>query len=294
MDQAHSLREFMNQHNTQQQKKHWARIVTITSGKGGVGKSNFTLNFALALQEAGKKVIILDLDLSTANINILMGTTPKYSLVDVLYQQKSIWEVVEKGTHGIEYISSGFQLQHLMTLDEATLTTFWGQIEALQTHADFILLDTGAGISKELVDFILASDETIIVSTPEPTSIADSYSVLKNVVRNSNKVSKFHLVVNRAQTYGEAVETSRALKKACKNFLHIDLPTLGFLMEDMQVREAVKSQVPFYVSYPNCSASKNIREIVHSYLPDYHHNSTVQTTGLRGFFEKILFFNKTR
>ncbi|MHC0038150.1 MinD/ParA family protein [Pseudoneobacillus sp. C159] len=299
MDQAHSLREYMNRLNRQQHpqpplKKHWAKIVTITSGKGGVGKSNFTVNFALALQEAGKKVLILDLDLSTNNINILMGTTPRYSLIDVLYQQKEILDVIEKGTSGIEYISSGLDLDYLMDLDENTLAFFWSQIEALQTYADFILLDTGAGISKELINFILASDETIILTTPEPTAIADAYAVLKNVMRYTKKVSKFHLIVNRAHTYAEAVETSRSLKNACRSFLHFDLPTLGFLLEDTHVRQAVKAQMPFYITSPNCVAAKNIREIVHSYLPDYHKNSSVQTTGLKGFFEKLLSLKKSR
>lgn len=293
MDQAQSLREYMRRFNVQQQKKHSSRVITITSGKGGVGKSNFTLNFALGLKAVGKKVVVLDLDLSTANINILMGITPRYSLVDVMFHHKYIWDVLEKGTDGIEYISGGLEIQELSELDQETLSFFWSQIEELQTYADFVLLDTGAGISKELVDFILASDETILVTTPEPTSIADSYAVLKTVLQFTKPSSKFHLVINRAQTYREAAETTRTLQNVCSQFLMLELKSLGCLMEDVHVRQSVKSQKPFFILYPNCVASKNIKQIVYSYLPEMDVTSSNSTTGIRGFFEKILSLGKS-
>ncbi|MEH7307809.1 MinD/ParA family protein [Neobacillus drentensis] len=301
MDQAQSLREYMHRFNVQQEQKvelpekhakHSAQVITITSGKGGVGKSNFTLNFALGLNAAGKKIIVLDLDLSTANINILMGITARNSLADVLLRQKSIWDVLEKGTAGIDYISGGLDIQDLMELDPNTLSFFWSQIQELQTYADFILLDTGAGISKEIIDFILASDETILVTTPEPTAIADSYAVLKTVLQFSKQIPKVRLVVNRAQSYREAVDTSRAIKNASNSFLKFKLVTLGFLMEDVHVRQSVRSQMPFFISYPNCEATKNIRQIVYSFLPDSNELPTNETKGVRSFFEKIFSFRK--
>jgi flagellar biosynthesis protein FlhG len=291
MDQAQSLREYMHRFNEQQQNPTSSRVITITSGKGGVGKSNFTLNFALGLKAAGKKVVVLDIDFSTANINILMGITPRYSLADVLYQRKSIWDVLEKGSGGIDYICGGLDIQDLMELDQHSLAYFWNQIQQLQSYADFILLDTAAGISKELVDFILASDETILVTTPEPTSIADSYAVLKTVNQFTKQPPNFRLVVNRIQTYREGVETSRSLKNACRNFLKINLNTLGFIMEDNNVRQSVKLQTPFYMTYPKCDASKNIKEIVYSYLPDWEKASSPK--GLKGFFEKVMSLGKS-
>jgi flagellar biosynthesis protein FlhG len=293
MDQAQSLREYMHRFQVQQQNNHQSRVITITSGKGGVGKSNFTLNFALALKTAGKQVVVLDLDLTTANINILMGVSPRYNLTDVLYQRNSIWDVLELGTGGIEYIAGGIEIKELLDLDQNSLTFFWNQIQELQTYADFILLDTGAGISKELVEFILASDETILVTTPEPTAIADSYSVLKTVFHYNKQPPKFRLVVNRAQTYREAVETSRALKNASSKFLKMNLNTLGFIMEDTHVRQSVRMQMPFFMSYPMCEASKNIKEIVHAYLPEVDMNPSVSSKGIRGFFEKILSMGKS-
>ncbi|MCL6574370.1 MAG: cobyrinic acid a,c-diamide synthase, partial [Bacillus sp. (in: Bacteria)] len=180
----------------------------------------------------------------------------------------------------------------LLKLDHETLSFFWSQIQELQTYADFILLDTGAGISKELVDFILASDETIMVTTPEPTSIADSYAVIKTVQKYTKQKPKMLLVVNRAQTYREAVETSRVMKNACSTFLNVNLKTIGFLMEDTHVWKSVRSQTPFIISYPNCVASKNIKQIVQAYLPEID-DSPVSTKGIRGFFEKIVSIGKS-
>ena len=302
MDQAQSLREQMlrlagQQQQQQQLQPHVrvssstksARVITITSGKGGVGKSNFSLNFALALKEVGKKAVILDLDLSTANINILMGFQNRHSLVDVLYRRKNIMEVIEKGIHGIEYISGGLNLQELADLDQQRLMFFWSQIQELQVYADYILLDTGAGISKELVDFIMASDETILVTTPEPTSVADAYSLLKTVMQfSSHEPPSFRLVVNRAKSYHEAVDTSRAIKNAAKNFLKLNVNTLGLIMEDPHVGQSVRQQTPFLILYPKCEAAKSIKQIVYSFLPESQSSTVVPVKGIRGFFEKIL------
>jgi flagellar biosynthesis protein FlhG len=291
MDQASSLREYMHRFNQEKQKS--ARVITITSGKGGVGKSNFTLNFALGLKEMGKKVVVLDLDLSTANINILMGISARFSLQDVLHQRKHLKEIIEVGTEGIEYINGGLEIDDLLKFDQQKMSFFWNQIQELQAYADFILLDTGAGISKELVDFIVASDETILVTTSEPTAMADSYAVLKTVQRNSVEMPKFRLVVNRVQSYREGVETSKALQFACQSFLKVNLKTLGYLFEDAHVRQSVKIQTPFLISYPHCQASKGIKQIVYTYLPEIKKSSTMPTAGIRGFFEKILALGKS-
>lgn len=293
MDQAQSLREYMHRHQVLQETKHNSRMITITSGKGGVGKSNFTLNFALALKSIGKKVVILDLDLSTANIDILMGISSSgNSLADVLHKRKYLFDCIDKGSGGIDYIAGGLDLQDLLLLDQENQVFFMNQIQELNAYADFILLDTGAGISKILVDFIIASDETILVTTPEPTSIADSYAVMKTVLQYTSHTPKFRLVVNRARSYREAVETSRALKNASSAFLKMSLNTLGFLMEDAHVQKAVRTQTPFYLSYPNCEASKNMKQIMYTFLPDMEVNSSAPIKGVRGFFEKMLSLRK--
>ncbi|WP_190284874.1 MinD/ParA family protein [Bacillus sp. S3] len=293
MDQAQSLREYMQRYQVKENYHQPARIITITSGKGGVGKSNFTINFALALKAAGKKVVVMDLDLSTANIDILMGTSSKYCLADVLHQRKYLLDCIEVGSGGINYIAGGLEIQDLIELDLKSLDFFMNQIQELQSYADFILLDTGAGISKELVEFILASDETILVTTPEPTSVADSYAVIKTVHHLAIKPPIFRLVINRAQTYREAAETSRTLKNACSVFLKTKINSLGFLMEDVHVQKAVRAQTPFYLTYPNCEASKNINQILYTFLPDMDKVSAPSSNGIRGFFEKIMSLRKS-
>ncbi len=164
MDQAQQLREYMKRHHSPKT----ARVITVTSGKGGVGKSNFVLNFALGLQRRGKKVVLFDLDFTMANLNVLMGIQPTYTLRDVLFKQKNIWDILEKGSEGIEYVVAGLDLDDLLGMDENQLKYFLQQIEQLQSYADYILLDTGAGVSKETLRFIAASNEVILVTNPEP------------------------------------------------------------------------------------------------------------------------------
>jgi flagellar biosynthesis protein FlhG len=293
MDQAESLRKYMQRFNVQHQNNHSSRVITITSGKAGVGKSNFILNFALGLKASGKKVVILDLDLSTANINILMGVTPSFSLVDILFQRKYIWDILGEGMEGIEFISGGLDLQNLLELDQETLSFFLSQIQDLHTYADFILIDTSAGISKALVDVILASDDTILVTTPEPASITDSYAVLKTVLQSSKQSPNVRLLVNRAKTYRDAVEASRAIKNTSNNFLKYKLKTLGFLMEDVDVQHSVKLKKPHFIAYPNSETSKEIKQMVSSFLLEMEEVSSVSTNGIRGFFEKIMIFDKS-
>ncbi|WEG11224.1 MinD/ParA family protein [Pullulanibacillus sp. KACC 23026] len=293
MDQAHILREYMLRFNEQQQHPSLSRVITVTSGKGGVGKSNFTLNFALGLKASGKKVVILDCDFSAANINILMGVFPRYGLADIMNQRKTIWETIEKGVNGIEYIYGGLELEDLEKLNPASFSYFWDQVQMLQTYCDFILLDTGAGISKHLVDFILASDETMLITTPEPTSVADAYGVLKAVAKHSKETpSSIRLVVNKAQSYRDGLETSRALKNTCRKFLKMNLNTLGFILEDPHVSKAVRSQQAFSIAFPKTEASRNIKEIVRAYLPDSDKGAPPK--GLRRFFEKVIAMAQTR
>jgi flagellar biosynthesis protein FlhG len=292
MDQAQTLREYMHRFSAEREEKSSAHVITIASGKGGVGKTNFTLNFALGLKAIGKKVIVLDMDLTTANINILMRITPKFSLLDVLYQRKNIWDVIENGIDGINYIYGGLEIEELMNLDQQQMANFWKQIQELQSYADFILLDTGAGISKELIDWILASDETILVTTPEPTSIADCYSVLKTVRHFAKEAPSIRLVVNRVHNFREGLETSRALQNATSRFLKLEVKTLGFLMEDVHVRQSVREQTPFFISYPNCLASKNIKQMVSVYVPDRNKQPSVAPKGIKGIFQKIFSLGK--
>ena len=153
----------------------------MTSGKGGVGKSNFTLNFALTLQSKGYKVLVFDADIGLANIDVLMGISSKYNLYHLLKKEKTIWEIIQKGYNDLEFIAGGSGFNDLLRLTDEELDYFAEQVMQLNGYVDFIIFDTGAGLSKETLKFILAAEEAIVVTTPEPTSITDAYAIIKMV-----------------------------------------------------------------------------------------------------------------
>ncbi|MBP1930801.1 MinD/ParA family protein [Ammoniphilus resinae] len=282
MDQAERLREFLQQ---KKQPKP-TRVIAVTSGKGGVGKSNFSVNLALTLMAQGQKVVIIDLDIGMANIDILMGLSPKSNLLDIIHRNYSIWNVIEKGPFGLEYIAGGSGFQDVLKLEEQGMNQFFQQLERLQGYADFILLDTGAGISQESLRFILAADEVLLVTTPEPTAITDAYSMVK-ILHGRNPSVQIRLMVNRVQSYQEGRTVAEKIQLVSKKFLQLEIGTLGYLMEDSQVMQAVKNQTPFYVAYPNSAASKGIKEIAQSYLSGAE---AVQSDdkGMKGFIQRLV------
>lgn len=262
-DQAQGLRNLIRHQNVERNQS--TRIITVTSGKGGVGKSNFTLNFALALQNRGFKVLIFDADIGLANIDVLMGISPKYNLYHLLKREKSIWEIVQTGHNGIQFIAGGSGFNDLIRLSEEQLDYFAEQVDQLNGHVDFILFDTGAGLSKETLKFIVAAQETIVVTTPEPTSITDAYAIIKMVNSMQHPVD-FRLVVNRITDWREGRQTADKISMVARQFLQLEIPTLGFVYDDSNVIKAVKRQVPFSVAFPNSAASKSIGELADGFI----------------------------
>jgi len=279
-DQASRLRQLVNQN-----KNKKARIITVTSGKGGVGKSNFTLNFALCLKELGKKVVILDADLGLANIDVLLGISTKSNLANIIYDRKTIWDVIHKSEYGIDLVAGGSGISDLLNLDDIQLQYFLSQIESLNYYADFIIIDTGAGLSKETSRFIIAADEVILITTPEPTAITDAYAIIK-MVHSLSKNIHYRLIINRVFNENEGKATGEKLQLVAKRFLNIELPILGYLPDDQVVQSAVKKQKPFYLTYPNSEATKAIRTIANNYLEIKIPNEDKQ--GIVGFMSKML------
>uniref|UniRef100_UPI000594050D MinD/ParA family protein n=1 Tax=Gorillibacterium massiliense TaxID=1280390 RepID=UPI000594050D len=218
------------------------RIVTVTSGKGGVGKSNFTLNFALALQKTGKQVLIFDADIGLANIDVLMGANPAFSLYHLLKKEKTIWEIIQTGPGGLQFIAGGSGFTDLLRLTDQELNDFAEQIGQLNGHVDYIIFDTGAGLSKETMKFIMAAHETIVVTTPEPTSITDAYAVIKMVHKEEPDVT-FRLVVNRVTDNREGRITADKIRLVAQKFLDLNIPLLGYVADDDTVSRSVKRQV---------------------------------------------------
>lgn len=291
-DQAQTLRDLVRTRPDLHPGARTTKIITVTSGKGGVGKSNFTLNFALTLQSKGYKVLVFDADIGLANIDVLMGITPKYNLYHLLKKEKTIWDIIHTGYNGLEFIAGGSGFTDLVRLSEEQLDYFADQVSQLQGHCDIILFDTGAGLSKETLKFILAAEETIVVTTPEPTSITDAYAIIK-MVNNMEPSVAFKLVINRVTDTKEGKQTADKITLVAKKFLQKDIPTLGYVADDSNITKAVKKQVPFTIAFPNSAATHDLIEMSelfmqgHSFDPSQH-----QASGVKGFLSRMLKFVK--
>ncbi|USG67944.1 MinD/ParA family protein [Brevibacillus ruminantium] len=280
-DQAKRLRERMQQNQPSRQ----TRLVTVTSGKGGVGKSNFSLNFALALRERGHKAILFDVDLGLANLDVLMGITPKRNLLHLLEAETSVWDILEKGPGDLEFIAGGSGFTQILQLDTAKLDLLFHKLDPLYGYADAIIFDTGAGISQESLRFMLSSDEVILVTTPEPPAITDAYAVIK-MIHSRNPQTKVRLVINRATSDQEGRATSEKLAAVAKRFLDMDVSKLGYVMDDHLVTKAVKQQRPYFLVYPQSQASRSIRNLADVYLGSSD-ESMGSSGGFKGFLTKL-------
>ena len=207
-----------------------ARSVAIISGKGGVGKSNFSTNFAYALSSHNKKVIIIDMDIGMGNIHILLGITPQYSLKDYLVGTVELDEVINSAPEGLPFISGGSGLNTVMEWSENMFDRLIKAFEQLQQHYDFIVFDMGRA-SQRAIELIIAVDEVIVISTTEPTSITDAYSMMKFIYMKDPE-KEFHLVSNRVSQEEDGNDAVMRLQYAMRKFLMKETTILGYLPED--------------------------------------------------------------
>lgn len=269
MDQAEKLRRIMNS-KTQSTKekipvKRKAKVLSISSGKVGVGKTNFAINFSISLKELGYKVVVIDADIGLGNIEILSGIHLKNTISDIIFSNMSIMEIMGDGPKGIKIISGGSGLRELALLNDENLPKLIEEIEKLQSVADYIIIDTGAGISPLVIDFIMASSEVMVISTSDPTSIMDSYILIKSLIATGFN-GNINIVANLVKDRSEGQEVYDKLNNASNNFLRVQTDYLGYIERNELVNHAVKSQVPFIVSHPNSSISKKIKIIAINYL----------------------------
>ena len=263
LDQAESLRQLAVDKT---KDKTRAKILTVTSGKGGVGKSNFVVNLSIALSKLGKKVLIFDADIGMANDDVLMGFLPKYNIFDVLFKNKEMEDVMITGPYGVKLIAGGSGLSRVDELTEQQREGFLNKLASLQNF-DYIIMDTGAGINRSVLGFIACCEELIIITTPEPTSLTDSYSLLKAV--NHFKIkSKAKVIINRTFDTKDGLITYNKINNAVSNFLKMDIEFLGSITEDKKVVQAVRQQQPFIIGYPNCDAANDINKIAQKLIGD--------------------------
>ncbi|AKG35208.1 MinD/ParA family protein [Paenibacillus durus] len=289
MDQAQSLRQLVAGQNKKLSDRgtDTARIITVCSGKGGVGKSNFTLNFALALKSMGKRVLLFDADIGMANLDILMGVSAKYNLYHLLGREAGIEQIIQSGPNNLPFIAGGSGMKELFSLSESDLNYFTSQIATMADEMDYILFDTGAGLSKETMNFIASTDDCLVVTTPEPTAITDAYALMK-VVHTSHPNIAFKLIVNQVSSMKEATATSDKIRLTARRFLQVDIPFLGFISSDNHVVQAVKRQIPFSLAYPNSAAAKDLHRLTLRYLSSDRSSSSAELQGIKGFISKWL------
>lgn len=256
MDQAEQLR--IIKASSQNQNRPLARVITVTSGKGGVGKSNTAINLAIWFRRLGKKVIILDADFGLANIEIMFGTVPKHNLCDLIYQGKSIKEIITWGPMEVGFISGGSGIAGMSNLSRDYLAYIIQNLTELDAMADIIIVDTGAGIADAVLEFLVASEEILLMTTPEPTSITDSYSLLKALYRHPRyrqEMTKIKMIANRVDRESEGEVLYEKLNTVVARYLKIPMDYLGSVPQDAQLAKAVMQQVP--VSLQNQTAKSS-------------------------------------
>lgn len=287
MDQAEQLRILKA---GQQQNRPMARVITVTSGKGGVGKSNLSINLAIQFRKMGKRVVILDADFGLANIEIMFGAVPKYNLHDLIYQGKSIKEIITWGPMEVGFISGGSGIAGMANISKEQLNYIIQTLSELDSLADVVIVDTGAGITDAVMEFLVASGEILLVTTPEPTSITDSYSLLKALYRHNRfnqEMTKVKMVANRVEKESDGKVLFDKLNAVVERYLKIPMTYMGSVPQDNQVIRAVMQQTPVSLQNPGSRAALAYEKIAMK-LMDREETERQPKRGMAAFFSHIL------
>ncbi len=237
------------------------RVLAFTGGKGGVGKTSLAVNFGLSLLGRGKKVVLFDADLGLANADVVLDASPRYNLGHVVRGQKSLVEIIHKTTAGLDLIPGGSGLDELVDLPPARLGVFLSGLNDLEGLCDFLIIDTAAGLSRTVMGFVLAADDIITITTPEPTSITDAYATIKYILRR-NSGARIWLLVNRVSNLQEGKNVANRLVTVVERFLKTRISVLGWVYDDSKVNLSLRRQAPFYLEHPNCPAARAVDEAV--------------------------------
>ncbi len=292
MDQAEGLRNIIK--NNMINQRPAARIITVTSGKGGVGKSNVSINLAVQFRRLGKKVIIFDADFGMANIEVMFGAIPKHNLADLIYQGKNIREIITMGPMDIGFISGGSGIASLSNLGKEYIDYLIKNLAELDLLADVIIIDTGAGISEAVLGFLVASPEILLVTTPEPTSITDSYSLLKALNRYpgfDRENTAVKVVANKVADFEEGRQLFTKLNAVVNRYLKIPMNLIGVIPEDHDLVRAVMQQMPISIQNPNAKSAQAFTDLATALEtgatdPVYHKR------GMSGFFANMIRGNR--
>ena len=240
---------------TMAQESPCTHVITVTSGKGGVGKTNVVVNLAVGLARVGKRVLVLDADLGLGNIDVLLGLVPRYTLEQVLCGSHHLSDIILQGPAGIQVLPAGSGLPHLTSLTDSQQLILQTELEYVAGTVDVLLIDTGAGVSPNVTYFAAAAQETIIVVSPEPTSLTDAYALIK-VLSRQHRERRFNVLVNMVKNQREAAQTFRKLDVAAERFLNIRLEYLGFIPLDDYLPMSVIEQKAVIERFPCSPASR--------------------------------------
>ncbi|GAB6089842.1 MinD/ParA family protein [Spirochaeta dissipatitropha] len=262
-DQAETLRELMKsspESNSGTGSK--TRIITVASGKGGVGKTNLSTNLAIAYGRMGKKVVLMDADLGLANVNVVMGIIPKYNLYHLIRKQKTMREIIMDTNYGIQIVAGASGFAKIANLTDDERDNFIHEIAEL-ANADIIIIDTSAGVSSNVMSFVAAADEVLIVTTPEPTAITDAYGLIKIIATEiEDSGLGLKLIVNRVKSVTEGKKVAERVINIAGQFLNLKVDYLGYVYEDPIVHQAVLKQKPFTILDPKSKASASVFQLV--------------------------------
>ena len=289
MDQAQNLRNIIKAGST---REVLSRVITITSGKGGVGKSNLAINLAISLSRLGKKVIVLDADFGLANIEVMLGIRPQYNLSDLMFRGRSLSEIITKGPENVGFISGGSGIREMTSLTREQLINLSARLSERDRQADVVIIDTGAGISENVMEFVMSSAEVFLIATPEPTSITDAYALLKTL-NHQPEFTREHchikLIANKVNNEKNGKELFEKLSVVADKFLNISLEYMGAIPSDTNMSKAVMKQQPLTIAYPNSQAARAIDDMARSITaPQGETLVKSKRKGLAGIFSETL------
>lgn len=287
-DQAESLRLKIQK----QQKTADTKVIAVLSGKGGVGKSNFSLNFSLALSQRGHKVLLFDMDIGMGNIDILLGSSGGYTFIDIFEKNVAIQEVIRKGPVNLSFVSGGTGLSSLFKMDSDKFNRFTSQLDNIISQYDYVIFDMGAGMTEDSLQLLMSAQELIVLTTPEPTSITDAYAAMKYICLRDRELP-LQLVVNRSSSEKEGSSIINRLSLAMQQFMQKQIVPLGYLPDDKLVSKAVIRQTPFILLSPEAKISKSLNLLTDRYLAnekEFKREAAAQNTFIsklrRFFFER--------
>ena len=288
MDQAEQLRNIVKQQNKKQRS---ARVITVTSGKGGVGKSNVSVNLAIQMGRLGKRAVILDADFGLANIEVMLGMRPQYNLADMMFRGKDVKDIICTGPEDIGFISGGSGLREMTNLNKDQILSLVRTMYELDHYADVVIIDTGAGISDTVIELVASSSEVLLVATPEPTSITDAYALLKTLHRHDGfeaGSTSIKMIGNRIQSYEEGKELYLKLNTVVNKFLGMEMEYLGAIPYDEYLPRAVMQQQPVSLAYPDAPSARAMLELAMVLEDEKKEIEPMDTAhGLSGLFKKI-------